>query len=105
MLYSYKNLIDVKNVFIHTFPNGFEYPVKFSKHKQISFDVFSTPYYHVTPTFNTHEFFSNQFKDIEHREEMKNQIVLTIEEHIQMSYVKNFYKFRQFVRKWLAFIL
>ena len=74
--------------------------LKFSKHKQISFDVFSTPYYHVTPTFNTHEFFSNQFKDIEHREEMKNQIyALTIEEHIQMSYVKNFIEFNKFVRK------
>lgn len=97
MLYSYKNLIDVKNVFLFIpFPNRFEYPVKFSKHKQISFDVFSTPYYHVTPTFNTHEFFSNQFKDIEHREEMKNQIyALTIEEHIQMSYVKNFFAIQQ----------
>ena len=50
----------------------------------------------MTPTFNTHEFFSNQFKDIEHREEMKNQIyALTIEEHIQMSYVKNFFAIQQ----------
>ena len=100
MLYSYKNLIDVKNVFLFIpFPNRrFEYRIKFSKHKQISFDVFSTPYYHVTPTFNTHEFSVINSK-ILNIEEMKNQIyALTIEEHIQMSYVKTL-QFNKFVRK------
>ncbi len=97
MLYSYKNLIDIKNVFLFIpFPNRFEHPIKFNKHKQTSFKIFNAPYYEVTPTFNTAELYRNGFRDIEHRKEMQDKIyALTINEHIEMSYVKNFFAIQQ----------
>ena len=98
MLYSYSNLIKCKNVFLFIpFPRRFEHPVKFNKYEGINEEIFYNPYHIVAPNFNTNFLVGmTEMSDRESVEYFKNQMyTLTREEHIEMSYAKNYWSIQR----------
>lgn len=98
MLYSYRNLINCKNVFLYIpFPRRFEHPVKFNKYEGVNEEVFYHPYHIVAPTFNTNFLVGmTEMSDRESVEHFKNQMyALTREEHIEINYAKNYWSIQR----------
>ena len=98
MLYSYSNIIKTKNVFLYIpFPRRFEHPVKFNKYDNLSNEIFYNPYHIVAPTFSTNFLTgTDNMNSVEQIELLKNQMyALTRDEHIEMSYVKNYWSIQR----------